>query len=384
MTRVELTRTLTCAADDLWATQQDFVLDEQLEWVEPRFPLVFDTPFNEGHGQTVDSGFDLEAFFGNTENLPGFPPTSDSSAVISTNATTLGATSSCHGQAYDTSTNPLSWVNGSQQAVHEASLAPSVYDTCHVPVHFFDTYGGLGELNGFVETNNESVSVSSLEHIPRSYSQVSDAVRIPTSGQVDTDANTEQYGMLRPINPEVLDLQFASFENLLGHEKFQHGTEQHRDLVEHASSGQNIWLGQKVSGATPDSSDHTVGTDEGSCQSGDTGRNKTQEISSTSTIELAPIPAAMTKARRRSTAPNADLTLANGMGKFATSRIRKAFSKDRRQEVARTRQVGACFRCKVAKVTVRPFDNLFFEREDVLIVCSALDQIMRTVSVKDA
>ncbi|KAL8859330.1 MAG: hypothetical protein Q9178_004268 [Gyalolechia marmorata] len=190
--------------------------------------------------------------------------------------------------------------------------------------------------------------------------------------------------MLRPVNPEILDFQLTSFETLLGLENLQQGIEQHRDSVGNADSGQNISLGQKVPGAMPDSGDHTMGNDEESSQPGNTGRNITQESSSTSTVELAPIPAAMTKAPRRAMAPNADLTLANGMGKFATSRIRKAFSKARRQEVARTRQVGACFRCKVAKVTVRLLDNLFFDREHVLIVRSAIGPILRTVSVKDA
>ena len=46
-------------------------------------------------------------------------------------------------------------------------------------------------------------------------------------------------------------------------------------------------------------------------------------------------------------------TLQSGIGKFHTGRSRKPFSKDRKVEVALTRARGACFRCKVSRITVR-------------------------------
>lgn len=48
----------------------------------------------------------------------------------------------------------------------------------------------------------------------------------------------------------------------------------------------------------------------------------------------------------------AHFTLQSGISKFHTAMPRKKFSNDRRKEVAATRQAGACFRCRMWKITV--------------------------------
>ena len=62
---------------------------------------------------------------------------------------------------------------------------------------------------------------------------------------------------------------------------------------------------------------------------------------------------------RRSRKPSAGVrkttptfSMKDGMSKFAVNRARRQFTPERRKEVALTRKLGACFACKLWKVTV--------------------------------
>jgi hypothetical protein len=69
-------------------------------------------------------------------------------------------------------------------------------------------------------------------------------------------------------------------------------------------------------------------------------------------VSSRPVASKSTGSRPPAKDAKAPFTLQSSISKFHTARPRKRFSKDRRKEVAATRQAGACFRCRLWKITV--------------------------------
>ncbi|KAF1990069.1 hypothetical protein K402DRAFT_247362 [Aulographum hederae CBS 113979] len=76
------------------------------------------------------------------------------------------------------------------------------------------------------------------------------------------------------------------------------------------------------------------------------------DYAGSSSRQSATIARAKEKMPKRTLKPaSAPFTFESSMGKFHTGRSRKSFAKDRKLQVADTRKRGACFRCKVSKIT---------------------------------
>lgn len=361
---------LICSTDDSWIARQDYALDGEPYWVESEHPSI---PFIQAYNEWV--GFDrgqeslvgtLEDI-GNLENVPSFPPNIDASTLVSVDATNPNPTGSSLHQTYHTSGETLPWTNGSQWGVHEAASPQMAHGTYHAPLlsnprhgvvepdrlEFFNPYRGLWESDGFMEPSSRWVPLASLGSTPRGYPQVSEVASISTSRQDYQDITAEQTEMLRPVDAQLPEPPFPSIADLPEFNTPQQGTDPYKGS---AYSTQKVWLGGITSDATPHFEDHTAVNHETSYQPRGTSKNATNETSisiNDLASNLVPVACtAITEATRRSKAPNADLTLVIGGGKPAASKVRKAFSKGRRQEVAGTRQVGAYFRCRLAKDTV--------------------------------
>ena len=221
-------------------------------------------------------------------------------------------------------------------------------------VDYLNTENGL-----FVDPQGTWLSPSSLEISSKGYPQASEAANIAISGREFLDVNAEQNRTLEATFNQISELAVPPLAGLLDLELPQQGTNDYQQCDGEAHSTKNAWFNVALPDTVPDHNGYLVMTQKAQSDRLHISPSTITDNSET-TKESAPtlVPTRYTvvaKTSRREKAPNANLTLADGLGKFATSRVRKAFSENRRQEVAMTRRIGACFRCKVAKVTVRSF-----------------------------
>ena len=327
-----------------WVEQNDQICDEEQHGIEPGFPFLFDfdASFIDGYSQADNCN-------------PGQSVSVSNHGVLQSldeMQSTLGHTPP--------------WVNGDQWMAqgaastsstrydHPAPMSSNTRPNIGKPASFepFNLYSGSHEANAFVEPNNTWISPSSLQITGK---PLEDACA-PTSHHDFHGVAAKPNEVLEPIFDQRAELAIPPFTGLLDLEAPQQGIEASQDPIDYTESALKFWLGGAIPDAALDQGSRTLVSYEIGNDLPGTNQNLsigTAKSANKYAAILAPVAStAITKADRRPKAPNADLTLANALGKFATSRSRKPFSKDRRQEVAMTRQIGACFRCKIAKVTV--------------------------------
>ena len=360
--------------DTSWTAGQDHLPSQQGTWFDAGFPFL-DAPFLDEHAQAefIDpsqsvpiSTLDELQTLGDPASLLFYL---DPSLHVPIPSAVIGPSSSHRGQEYDEilgNTAPRfydgQWNGqgaGSTSSPPQASriLIPSTTRSDAADpgrVDYFNTENGL-----FVDPQGTWLSPSSLEISSKGYPQASEAANIVMSGREFPDVNAEQNRTLEASFNQISELAVPPLAGLLDLELLQQGTEDYQQCDDEAHSTKNAWFNIALPDTVPDHNGYLVMTQKAQSDRPHINPNIVMKNSET-TKEFAPtlVPTRYTtvaKTSRRQKAPNANLTLADGLGKFATSRVRKAFSEDRRQEVAMTRRVGACFRCKVAKVTVRSF-----------------------------
>ena len=356
--------------DTPWIPLQDYIPDLQGSWIDPGFPF-FDAPFVHEHQQA--ESFDPSQTTPDQLQTQGEPASLlfhlDSSLHVPIPSTTTGPSSSYRDQEYDEILGPTvprlhggQWNGqgaGSASSPREASgiLMPSGNDLdAGDPARLdcFNIDNGL-----FVDPQRTWLSPSSLGISPHGYPQASGATNAVIPGGDFLNVTAEQHRTLEATFNQISELAVPPLTGLLDLELSQQGTNHYQQCEDQPMSIKDGLLDKALPDTVPDHNGCFVMTQKAQSDRPDISSSAIVETHER-TKESAPIlvPTARTaiaKTTRRPKAPNANLTLADGLGKFATSRVRKAFSEDRRQEVAMTRRVGACFRCRVAKVTVCSF-----------------------------
>lgn len=330
-------------------------LDGGSDWIEP-------DPFNrfiEGSNQAGDVDPVQAAFAGylhvppNLGAFPSFALNSYASTRHSINAYTVNAVSSSRDRAYTTPGDTLHSLSGSQWGADGSGSVPSAPHVYHAPVlpnfghsivepvslAYVNPYGGLGESDAFLGSWNRWESSPPLNLAPCGEPQGQEASYVSTCGQNSQDATAEQTEIRQQIDSHLRDRAFPSFVDLQGTDVFLQGNKPYQ-TSDHADITHNVRLGQVSLGAMPNLEDHS-------------SQNPKTTYPNASAPILNSVPSRkVTKARRQQKPPTADPA---SVIKKPKPRKRKATSDDRRQDVALSREVRACFRCRVAKVRCLSF-----------------------------
>ena len=357
-----------------WIEPIDQLCDEEQPGAEPAFPFLFDfdASFIDGysraedcnHGQSVSVS--THGILQPITTLPKSYPHVDRADLPSVVSAIPSTISLSPKRVHSTLRDTLHWVNGDQWRAHgTASTSNTRYDH-HAPMssdfcpaigepaglELFNPDSGSDEVGAFVDPNNTWISPPSLQIAAK----IAGAARTPKSHHDFHTGAAQSNPVLEPIFDQQSGLAIPPFARLLDLEASQQGFEASQGPDNYTESELKSWFDGAIPDAILDQSSRTLVSYETGNDLPSTSQDLEVETSRTTNEHeaiLAPVAStAITKAGRRRKAPNADLTLLKATGKFATSRLRKPFSKERRQEVALTRQIGACFRCKVAKVTV--------------------------------